>query len=64
MTFTDDPVADAERYHAEQQAKLNKLPKCDYCGFHIQDDYLYEIATECLCEDCLNEHFRKRVEDY
>lgn len=53
-----------KQHDAEQQAKLNKLPKCDYCGFHIQDNYYYEIDNECFCEGCLNEHFRKRVEDY
>ena len=63
MIFTDEPVADAERYYAEQQAKLERLPVCDYCKEHIQDDYYYEIGNECLCEDCLNEHFRKDVED-
>ena len=63
MTYTDNPVADAERYDAEQQAELEKLPQCDYCGVHI-DDYYYEIDNENFCESCLNEHFRKRVEDY
>ena len=64
MIFTDDPVADAERYDAEQQAKLERLPVCDYCDKHIQDDYYYEIYNEILCEDCLNKHFRKSVDDY
>ncbi len=64
MIFTDDPVADFERYDAEQQEKLDRLPVCDYCDEHIQDDYYYELDNECICEECLNEHFRKHVEDY
>ena len=63
MIYTDDPVADFERHDAEQQSELDKLPQCDYCDAHI-DSYYYEIDNECLCENCMNEHFRKRVEDY
>jgi formylmethanofuran dehydrogenase subunit E len=62
--YTDDPAADYDRYDAEQQAKLDKLPKCDYCDNPIQDDYCYEINGDVLCEECLNNHFRKWVEDY
>ena len=62
MIFTDDPVADFERYDAEQQALMDELPVCDYCEEPIQDNYYYEIGNECLCENCLNEQFRKDVE--
>lgn len=64
MNYTDDPVADFDRYDAEQQAKLEKLPVCSYCDTHIQDDYLYEINDEVICEECLNQNFRKNVEDF
>jgi formylmethanofuran dehydrogenase subunit E len=64
MTFTDDPIADFERHDAEQQAKLDKLPLCEYCEEPIQSDYYYEIGNECICEDCLNDNFRKEVEEY
>lgn len=64
MTFTDDPIADFERYDAEQQKQLDKLPKCSICDEPIQDDYYYEINAECICEDCLNDNFRKDIEDY
>ena len=62
MTFTDDPIADFHRYDAEQQKQLDKLPRCEYCDIPIQDDYYYEINDECICEDCLNDNFRKDVE--
>lgn len=64
MTFTDDPIADFERYDAEQQAELDKLPVCEYCGEHIQSDYYFEIEGVIICEDCLNDNFRKDIEDY
>jgi formylmethanofuran dehydrogenase subunit E len=64
MRRTGDPHADFDAWEAEQQAELDKLPKCDYCGEPIVGFYLYDINDELLCEDCLNEHFRKRTDDY
>ena len=58
MIFTDDPVADAERYYAEQQAKLDKLPVCSDCQEPIQEEYCYEIGREILCEDCMNHRYQ------
>lgn len=64
MIFTDDPVADAERYYAEQQAKLDKLPVCCNCEEPIQGDYLYKIYDDIFCEDCVETLFAEAVEDY
>ena len=64
MIFTDDPVADAERYYAEQQARLSRLPVCIHCGEKIQDDYYYDIGNEIICEECLNDIYRNDIEDY
>lgn len=66
MSFyrTDDPVRDAENYIADKEKELEKFPKCLYCKHHIQDDYLYEINDEVICEECLNQNFRKRTDDY
>lgn len=41
------------------ERKLARLPQCEYCGEHIQDEFYFEINGEYLCEDCLNEQFRK-----
>ena len=59
-----DPLEDFNQYDAEQQRDLDKLPKCDYCGHTITDEYLYEINDELICEECLNDNFRKSVDDY
>lgn len=64
MFITDDPHKDFDRHDAEQQAALEKCPKCSMCDEYIQDDYLYEINDEVICEECLNDNFRKPVEDY
>ena len=61
---TDDPAADFDRYDAEQESELEKMPVCSYCCQPIQDDYLYEINDELICEECINDNFRKSVEDY
>ena len=53
-----------KQHDAEQEAQLDKLPKCSICDEPIQDDYYYEINDECICEECLNDNFRKDIEDY
>lgn len=64
MFVTDDPHKDFDRWDAEQTAALKKMPVCSYCDEPIQDDYLYEINDEVICEECLKDNFRKPVEDY
>lgn len=64
MYFTDNPVADAERYMAEQEEELKKLPVCDFCNEPIQDDFYYDIESVIVCETCLDRFFRKDVSDY
>ena len=61
---TDDPVKDQIRDDARKEAELEKMPKCSYCRQPIQDDYLYEINDELICEECLNQNFRKNTEDF
>lgn len=61
---TDDPVADFTRYDAEQEAELEKMPKCSECSEYIQDEHYYEINDEVVCEECLNQNYRESVEDY
>jgi soluble lytic murein transglycosylase-like protein len=63
-TRADDPDIDFLRHDAEQQKELEKCPKCSMCDEYIQDDFLYEINDEVICEECLNDNFRKSVEDY
>lgn len=64
MSWSGDPLKDFDRHDAQQQKWLDSLPKCAYCNEPIQDDCYFEINGECVCEDCLNEHHRKWVDDY
>lgn len=62
--WSNDPVADFERYDAQQEAKLVRLPRCSECGEPIQSDECYEINDELICPECLKNNHRKWVEDY
>lgn len=64
MTYTDNPAADAERYYAEQEAQMERLPRCSYCGCRIQDETLCDFGDEVICLSCLNQHFIKWTDDY
>lgn len=50
------------RHDAEQEAMLERLPICTYCGESITGDYAYEIGDDLICEDCLKDNHRKTVE--
>lgn len=61
---TDNPIRDFLRHDAEQNRKLNLLPRCDYCDNPIQDEYLFDIDGDIYCEKCMNKQFRRQVDDY
>ncbi len=64
MPWTDDPVADYARYDRQQEKALARLPRCSECGNPIQEEECWEFNDELICEQCLNDNHRKRVEDY
>ena len=49
-------------WDAVQSKRLERLPKCCYCGEPIQDGYCYEIDGETMCRECLDDNFRKELE--
>ncbi len=55
MYYTDDPVADFLRYDGEQQARLDKLPKCENCGQPIQQDTAVQIGGCLYCDECIDD---------
>lgn len=59
--WTDDPIADFNRYDREREAMEKKLPHCDYCDCVIYEEY-YKINGETLCEECLIDNFKHQVE--
>lgn len=52
-----------KQHEAEKEEWLNKLPVCFECGEHIQDEYCFEINGEYICERCMNENYKKSVDD-
>lgn len=54
MFYSDDPIADFHRYDAAQQRKLNRLPKCEWCGEAVQDEAAYHIGDVWIHVDCID----------
>lgn len=52
------------KHDAEQEAALERLPRCCECDEPIQDDYCYEVNGECVCEGCMTQNHRKWTEDF
>lgn len=55
MFITDDPIADFNRWDAEQERWLKKLPKCKRCGERIQQERAVCIDGGYYCDECLDE---------
>lgn len=59
MYRTSNPVADAERYSSEMDEQLERLPVCNECGFHIQQERAVYIGGNWYCDECLSENRRE-----
>lgn len=59
-----DPLDDFDCYDAQQAAWEAKLPQCERCGKHIQDDICFEIGNEILCENCMNDEYGRSTQDF
>lgn len=64
MPYTDNPIADYDRYDMEQMKWLQRLPVCAECGEPIQDEECYDIDGELVCAECLRHNHRVWTEDY
>jgi len=53
-----------EQHNAKAEAWLEKQPICVCCGYHIQDDFLFDINGDLFCEECMKDNFRKCTDDY
>lgn len=53
-------------YEAQQEAKLARCPVCDNprCRKRIQDDFYFYIGGEILCQDCMEDRYMYRTEEY
>lgn len=59
MFYTDDPIADFNRWEAEQEKQLERLPVCADCDNPIQDETAFYINGEWICEDCMDAYRRE-----
>lgn len=64
MSYTDDPVADYNRYCAKQEKEMERLPTCCECGYKITDETYYDINGECICRECMTDNHEKYTEDF
>jgi len=56
MYRTDDPLADFDRWDAEQSRQERELPCCVDCGEHIhQEDAVY-MDGRWFCDSCLDSY--------
>lgn len=64
MGWTDDPVADYDRYSAEQERKLEQLPICECCGEPIQQEKAVYYIDQWCCEECEWDFWKNIREDF
>lgn len=53
MYWTDDPVADFDKWDRAQERALARLPKCKRCRDPIQSEFCYEVDDEYICDECI-----------
>mgnify|MGYP002517669099 CR=1 FL=1 len=53
--ISDNPIADFNRWDAEQEKALESLPKCDICHEPIQEEHYYKIDGKNWCETCVDD---------
>ncbi len=58
-----DNYSQWEVHEREQERRLARLPVCDECGNPIQDGYYYDIGGDVICSRCLDECFRKEIDE-
>ena len=62
--WSDNPVHDAERYAAEQEKKLMKLPVCECCGEPIQQEKAVYYNDQWCCEECETDFWKDIRSDF
>lgn len=53
-----------EQYDAEQERKLNRLPKCVECGEPIQQSDAVYVFNGWICDGCLEELRREVLPEW
>ena len=64
MPYSDDPVSDFHAHDNEQEAWLDRLPKCAECREPIQQEFAVRYKGEWLCDHCLDANREECCPDY
>ena len=59
-----DPLDDYDRLDRLQAQREARLPVCDKCHRHINDDFYYDVHGDIYCAECMNDEFARSTEDY
>jgi formylmethanofuran dehydrogenase subunit E len=60
--FYNEPIfADCDRRDREHEMNLSRLPVCSLCDHPIEDEHYYVIDGEPVCQECLDENFKRYV---
>ena len=54
--FSSDPVIDYLHHEMELEEKLNRLPVCALCGYHIQQDMALRLNGDWICDTCISDN--------
>lgn len=57
--YSNDPIADFDRWDAEQNKQLERLPVCADCDNPIYDETAYYINGDWICRDCMTTYERE-----
>lgn len=60
----EDNYSQWEAKTRREEQWLEKRPVCFYCGEPVQEDHYFDINDEVVCQDCLDAHFRKDIDEY
>ena len=53
--MTNDPEADFLKWDGEREEARERLPVCESCGDHIQDETCYEVFGKIYCKSCMDD---------
>ncbi len=58
------PIPGYDDWKTRLPDEPNPIVLCDSCGAELYEgDYLYTINGEKLCEDCVNDEYRRVLSD-
>jgi hypothetical protein len=59
----EDNYSQWKRHDDREQAALDRLPVCEYCGEPLTDEFCCEYGGDVICEECNRREFRRYVEE-